>query len=96
MSSNVPSKPNLVVTDLDTVAAISALGLVAARSLQANGIVTLMVGSNGAIEIVPSGELELDSMSIDSALQALIERGYTDKQLEQYLLQRDTRTATRL
>ncbi len=87
-----PDKPNRIhVSQLESVPAISAIGLIAAKALQANHTVTLQVSTDGFIEFVPAGELQLDARSEESALQELISRGYTDKQLEDYLRQRQIR-----
>ena len=83
----------ITLEQLSNVGAISAIGLIAARMLGLNGIVTLMVGATGVIEIVPEGEIELDALATDAAISALIVRGYTDGQIESYLGQRDARLA---
>lgn len=79
------------VSALNSVPAVSAIGLVAARMLQQHQIVTLIVGTDGYIEVVPPGELELDNWGEEDALQNLIQRGYTDQQLADYLRQRAIR-----
>lgn len=76
---------------LNSTAAMSAIGLVAARMLLEHRIVTLMIGKDLTVEVVPAGELELDSLPEESALQALISRGYTDQQMSDYLQQRQMR-----
>lgn len=76
---------------LQATSSISALGLVAARMLQEHHQVTLMVSTDGFVEVVPLGELELDNWSEDDALTALVGRGYTDNQLADYLRQRSIR-----
>jgi hypothetical protein len=81
----------LHVSALDTTAAVATLGLIAATALRSNQIVTLQVGADGYIELVPTGELELDNWSEADALHALIDRGYTDNQLADYLRQRAVR-----
>lgn len=91
---SVPDAPTPIkLESLSTTGAISALGLVAARTLQQHGIVVLMVSTDGAIEVVPVEELLLDEMSTDSALSVCVNRGYTDQQMQDYLRQRDVRLA---
>jgi len=85
-----PEKANIGAL---TNAAVAAIGLVAAKALQAHGVVTLQVGDSGYIELVPVGELELDRLSEQEALQELISRNYADSQLADYLRQRAHRAA---
>lgn len=89
-----PNSPNSVnIASIQSVSAISAVGLVAARMLQQHRIATLMVGDGGTIEVVPPGELELDSLDEQSALQELVSRRYSDQQMVDYLRQRAVRKA---
>jgi hypothetical protein len=83
----------LRINALEGVPAISALGVVAARMLQQQLIVTLMVARDGSIQVVPDGELQLDSCNEEDALATLVQKGYTDAQLYQYLEQRSVRLA---
>ena len=80
---------------LSNVSAISALGLVAARVLQQHGIVILMIGADGTVEMVPFDELRLDSLTESDALHALIQSNYTDEQMQSYLQQREVRLTRR-
>lgn len=97
MSDNVPPiAPNVIkLEQLSTTGAISAIGLIAARMLQQHGIVTLMVGTDGNIEVVPAGELELDSLTEHEALLMLVDQSYTDTQMTDYLRQRQLRDSRR-
>lgn len=91
-TDNPPSKPGSIhFSALQATSSISALGLVVARMLQEHHQVTLMVSTDGFVEVVPLGELELDNWSEDDALTALVGRGYTDNQLADYLRQRAVR-----
>lgn len=74
-------------------AAIAVIGYLAATGLKADGVVTLQVGDSGNIELVPVGELELDQLPEQEALQELIGRNYADAQLADYLRQRAHRSA---
>lgn len=78
---------------LQSSASISVIGLIAARMLKQHQQVTLMVSTDGMIEVVPVGELELDSLDEEIALQNLLQRSYTDQQLADYLRQRAIRLA---
>ena len=82
-------------SELNSVPAVSAIGLIAAKMLHEHRVVTLMVAQDGSVELVPAGELELDLLPEPSALSALISQGYTDQQLESYLRQRSARSLNR-
>lgn len=81
----------LRASELQTLRAVTTLGLIATRMLDEHKVVTLMINKEGVVEVVPTGEIELDALPESSALSALIQKGYTDKQLEQYLAQREAR-----
>jgi|SRR4051812_552110 hypothetical protein len=83
------------VEALSTSDAVATLGLVAARVLQQHGIITLMA-IDGVIELVPQGELELDCVGEQAALEQLIATGYTDTQLSSYLRQREARLGAKM
>jgi hypothetical protein len=76
---------------LASVPAISTLGLLATKMLATHNIVTLMIDKDGFVQLVPQGELELDSLPEPTALSTLIATGYTDEQLTSYLQQRNQR-----
>lgn len=80
---------------LNSTGAVAALGLVAATALQKVGLISLMVGTDGYIEVVPPGELELDRLLEPDVLRYLVELGYTDAQLSEYLRQRAVRVQIR-
>src|SRR5438270_544166 len=82
----------LHVSALDTTAAVTTLGLIAATSLRTNQIVTLQVGADGYIELAPPWEIELDALDEGEALRILIARSYTDQQMQDYLRQRNARS----
>ncbi len=90
--ANLAIEPTRIhVAALNSTGAVAAIGLVAATALQKVGLVSLMVGTDGYIEVVPAGELEMDHWSEDDALQSLVANGYTDNQLQEYLRQRAIR-----
>jgi hypothetical protein len=76
---------------LNSTGAVAALGLVAATALQKVGLVSLMVGTGGYIEIIPDGELQLDDCDEVEALSRLVCSHYTDAQLGEYMRQRAIR-----
>jgi hypothetical protein len=83
--------PPVHYSNLMTTAAMSSLGLIASALLLQHEQVTLMVGTDGNIEVVPVGELELDLLDEASALQELVNRDYSDQQMAEYLRQREVR-----
>lgn len=90
-STAQPEPQAITISDLQSTSAISALGLVAATMLQKHGTITLQVSASGRIEVVPTGELELDRLPEQEALADLVMRGYTDQQMAEYLRQRNDR-----
>lgn len=82
---------NLSSLALDTPQARVALGTVAANLLQLAGQVTFFVNAGDLVEIAPPGEVELDATEVMHALQALLQKGYTDEQLQEYLRGREAR-----
>ena len=80
---------------LGTPEAVFALGLLCSQALQQRGEVHLHLNSQGIVEVIPLGELELDILPEQVALQALIAQQYTDNQLESYLQGREARLQRR-
>lgn len=82
---------NLSSLALDTPQARVALGTVAANLLTLAGQVTFFVNADDLVEIAPPGEVELDACEPVAALEKLLQRGYTDEQLQEYLRGREAR-----
>lgn len=76
---------------LSTPQAVLTLGALVVRELQQHGRITLFINAAGLVEICPMGELELDGLPEDSAIQMLVAKGYTDSELVTYLKAREAR-----
>ncbi len=88
-----PQQPEALTPDtLDSSRGVAILGIIAAQMLKNNQIPAFMITSKGTIEVFPVEELILDALSVESAIDELMNnRGYTDGQIESYLRQRDDR-----
>lgn len=82
---------DLTLERLPTAEAVLTLGALAVRILQEHGIVTLFMNKDSVVEICAPGELELDALPEEQALERLLERNYSDKQLIVYLKGREAR-----
>ena len=76
---------------LSTPDAVLTLGAVVVRVLQEKGIVTLFINREGIVELCPQNEMELDGLSEDAAIKALVDRGYHDDLVVEYLKGREAR-----
>lgn len=83
----------LTKNNLQTAEAVLSLGLIVVRQLQERGIATVFINAEGQVEICPFGEMELDGIAQEDALEILVERGYQDEQLFAYLRGRKAREA---
>lgn len=83
----------LTKDNLQTAEAVLGLGLIVVKELSARGIATVFINDDGAVEICPYGELELDGLTEGQALDTLLDRGYEDAQLFAYLKGRKAREA---
>lgn len=90
MDDQTSSKP-LLVSQVGTTKGVTALGLIAARVLQEHGTVVFQALATGAVVVVPHRELALDDIPEPEALHLLVADGYTDQQLADYLVARDSR-----
>lgn len=68
------------------------LGAIVVRELQAHGRVTLFLNRDGVVELAPPGEIELDALPEDIAIQMLVAKGYSDELLITYLKAREARS----
>jgi hypothetical protein len=76
--------------DLAMTAAV-ALGAIALAAIKNHGCVTFFVSLEGKVEFCPPWESALDSVESTTALRTLLDRDYTDEQLENYLRGRAAR-----
>ena len=76
---------------LPTADAVLTLGALVVRALQETGVATLFVNTKGEIEFCPRGELELDGLTEEEAIQRLLEKSYDDAQIVTYLKGREAR-----
>ena len=77
---------------LPTSEGLAALAQLVVSQLQERGISIVFLNREGNVEAIPPGELELDSLPVEQALQTLLARGYPDQELEAYLRGREDRT----
>lgn len=77
--------------DLGTDQATALLGVLATKHLAHSGIVTFYLDQEGTVCVAPLGEVTLDALPEQMALQELTQRGYDDDQLAEYLKGRDAR-----
>lgn len=61
------------------------------RSLQEHGRVSLYINRDDQVEIIPPGELELDSIPEEEAINMLVERGSSEDDIVSYLKGREDR-----
>lgn len=80
---------------LQTAEAVLSLGLTVVKELYERGIATVFINEAGEVELTAPGEIELDDIVEEQALNELLERGYTDEQLFAYLRGRKARKAHR-
>lgn len=73
------------------VPAVQLLGQLAAARLFEHGNACFWLNGEGQVELVPLQELQLDLQPEDQAIQALVQAGYDDTRLSQYLKGRDVR-----
>lgn len=90
-STSQESPKRLHSSSLNSVAAITALGLNAAKQLGLYGIVCLHLDVNGYVCVARPGEVTLDALPEPEALLHLTSQGYGDEELIEYLKGRDAR-----
>ena len=78
-------------SQLSSTGAPAALGLTAIKRLIEFGVVTLFIDSAGFVKVADPGEVTLDALPEQMAIQELVTRGYDDGRLAEYLKDRDAR-----
>lgn len=81
----------LTKNNLSTAEAICSLGLVVIKELKENEVAIIFINSRGEVELCPPTEIRLDSLKESDALDILLEKKYSDEQLEAYLQGRASR-----
>ena len=76
---------------LRTSEAILTLGALAASRLLEDGMVVLHLSQEGVVQVCPPHEVKLDALSEDDAISKLLDVGYDDAQLVEYLEGRTAR-----
>lgn len=78
-------------TELASDGAVAALGIIAIRRLVEFGVATLFIDTEGFIKVADPGEVTLDALPEQMAIQELQGRGYDEARLVEYLKDRDAR-----
>jgi hypothetical protein len=81
--------------DLSSTEAISAIGLLVVRQLLEYGESTLYLDDEGTVSIAAPGEIGLDSLPEEMAINTLISQGWADEEVAKYLRGRDARLQRR-
>jgi hypothetical protein len=76
---------------LRTREAVLTLGALAAKKLLEDEAVVLHLGQDGVVQVCPLHEVQLDGLEEDEALKRLLDRGYNDDGLIEYLKGRTAR-----
>ena len=74
--------------------AVTELTELVLRQLQEHRICTIFINSKGEIELALPGEIILDGLPPIQALQALLQKGYSDQELQHYMYGRTEREAS--
>jgi hypothetical protein len=82
---------NLTKDRLATSEGVLSVGILAVKELQEKGFVTLFLNKDGEVEFCPRDEIVLDLFPEDQAISLLVEKGYSNSQLTDYLKGRDAR-----
>ena len=85
----------LTISKLSTSEAVTALGLTAVKHLSENKEVSMYVALDGTIQVAFPGEFTLDGIPETQAINALLESGKSEKDVEMYLRGRDARMNNR-
>ena len=78
-------------TELATDGAVASLGVLAIAHLVKYGVVSFFFDAEGYVTIAGQGEVTLDALPEEMALQELMARGYNNEALVEYLKSRDAR-----
>lgn len=91
MPEDKPQGRALTLQSLGTDQATAALGVLATKHLALHGVVAFYTALDGTIQIALPGEITLDGIPEQMALQELASRGYSQEDLVEYLKGRDAR-----
>lgn len=92
IKSEIPDEIELSKHILFTKMGLEVLALISAQQLSKLGYVTLYLNSEGKAMVAAPGEVELDGLPEDEAIQKLLDLGYNDANLQVYLEGRDMRS----
>lgn len=81
----------LTMEKLASAPSVLTLGALVVNTLQEHRVVTLYVNRDGVVQLCPPGEIQLDGLPENEAIQILSSSGYSDEQLIAYLKGRDDR-----
>jgi len=90
-SKNKEDGASLHKSQLVSTEATAAVGLNAISRLLEFGVVTLFLDKQGYVLLADPGEITLDALPEQMAIKELVDRGYDDARLEEYLKGRDAR-----
>ena len=80
---------------LQTANAVLSLGLIVVKELDERGVATVFINEDGEVELALPGEIELDELPEDQAMDMLLDRNYEEEQIVAYLRGRTARKAHR-
>lgn len=86
---------DLTLDRLDHTDSIMLMGALCARVLRERGQITLYIDRDNKVEQAMPYEVELDLMSEEDSIKALLSAGYTDEQLTAFLKGREDRLRRR-
>ena len=92
MPEDKPAGKPLSREQLGSDQATAALGVIATQHLALHGMVCLYTTADGIIQVAPPGEVTLDAVPEPMAIQELVDRGYTEDEMIEYLKGRDARS----
>jgi hypothetical protein len=78
--------------NLQTAEAVFGLGMVIVRALQEGKPITIFFNQEGQVELAPYNEVLLDTLPEEEAIEALINKGYSEELILNYLNGRRART----
>ena len=78
-------------TDLSSSGAPAAIGLLVSRQLLEYGQSTVYLDDEGFVSIAAPGETSLDSLPEEMAINTLLEQGWNEDEVANYLRGRDAR-----
>jgi hypothetical protein len=88
---NEETERRLHKRDLATSAAPAVLGLIVVRQLLEFGQSSVYLDDEGYVAVAAPGEISLDSLPEPMAINTLVDQGWTDEEVANYLRGRDTR-----